>query len=268
MLDIDGVTISLWLDGRQVEVDENGVVKEAFKEGHCPVIQAATYRTDLYGLMFTGRKRRQVEYFEPYEDDNVMLFEQAVSIALSASSPAVAYAPAATNSLQLLEFTETGFRQYQVCLVGQNGQFFLCVQLSYEGGLYCQYGELRCPELEQTWWQLAEAIACVPDPAAFPRLNRQLPPPPKTSLKGLPGNTGQVAWYNLASGYGEVETRRNEQIAIRWPKAPIRANGMRYVLAGEIVTFAPFTREDYMRNRTDFELTDVALVTPSPESAA
>ena len=140
------------------------------------------------------------------------------------------------NNIRLLGVWENGgFAIWEVSLIGQAGNFFLCVH-QYESGLsYCddKMGVVT-PRLKR-WPQMEKWVADLHEDASFlPDISKYVPEE-ASSLEGLADDEGRVQWFSFYNGVGCVISKKGPA-RVYWREIEPRGF-LAYLLPGEKVTF-------------------------------
>lgn len=248
---IPGVTVRLLVDGEERNVEKDGYCghfrPHSEKNGQTVVLEVRVKPgSHGYGIAVDGNKGVQVRRdWLPHEssDENGRLFRQRVEIKLDQQS--IPHTEFATNNIRLLKLYNTGNVEiWTICLISQEGEFFLVIQRDYhvkcyynlQGvGFFCPY--FTTPPHE--WLQLVDVLkklftedVGVGNFVFDKKYQPEFVPP----AYDLPEDQGIVLWWSASNGFGAVQTKTGTA-RVHWRQVPKRSR-RRFLIPGEMVRFA------------------------------
>lgn len=244
MEQIPGVTISVSLDGRPLEIQEDGYLgnfaAEQKSSNKATIAVAAPAGTRVIGFMVDNQKnvtpkRNLAPKLQPPQDG--ILYNLNVQIKVSLNG--VLYADYPQNHMRFVELDTDGeVKMWEVALISQEGKFFLTVQNVYTTWMYRdENGEVVCPGHAKWPQMVAFLVALYKEQAmnlsTLVEYYEQLPPPQE--VNDLPQGFGTVIWFNFAQGIGALQTR-DGQARVHWSQVEPRGKRA-YLLPCEIVQF-------------------------------
>ena len=176
-------------------------------------------------------EKRPISYFDNDFGNTVSIFRRGVPVIFSDKHECYTTI-GGNNSLHVVSIDSTGrIEVWQVAVVSQEGQFFgKRLKLFADHAVWDAQNEsvdipgVEWPQLKlwlldqfKNWEQGEDGIL----PEEAPVVEEPL--------------TGGVKWYNLALGLGVVMTPGGDVARVHWTQAPLREEGLRYLLAGETI---------------------------------
>lgn len=240
---LQGVVIELEKDGQVLEVEPDGYVGELTNG------QAVITATVLRGYPFIGIDVDGKKNISPKKDwsekEGEKVFQTKIPIK-TGEKGGVNHTEYPNNNLRLLEVHHNGqVALWEISLISQEGYFFLTTQTTYDAKCCRDGDKIFCAPFVK-WPQMLSLLG-------EKMAGQNLPPAndyksaPSLSSNGLATNTGRVAWFNWAQGFGCMLTPEG-MARVHWSQI-LREGRLAFLETGDLVSYKYLMKPNQTKTR-------------------
>lgn len=158
-------------------------------------------------VRYDGDKKHIAKELESIRVNNQNFWQYRIEIMKNKKEKYISW-PMNHMRLFCLNGTTGLFQLWEISLVSQDGNFYLCCQQGRGGQCYQNDGRLICPEYEN-WGSMHHLMFRWHETTEFLKpIAQYTTPKPPAALNGLPDNHARIEWYNLARGMGVITTTK------------------------------------------------------------
>lgn len=249
---LKGVEIELTKDGEVIPAEPDGYVGE-LTSGTAVIAATVLRGFPFIGIKVDGKKN-VVKKKDWSEAEGIKVFQAVIPIK-TAEKGGMNHTEYPDNNLRLLEIHPNGHvALWEISLVSQEGYFFLTTQKVYCDQCYRDGDRIFCAPFVK-WPQLTGPM---PEDG-FNRITltnllkiENLPlvcdyKSTQTARNGLRPNTGRVLWFNLAQGYGAMNTPKG-MARVHWTQI-MKEGRLAFFETGDLVSYKYLTKPNQTKAR-------------------
>jgi cold shock CspA family protein len=165
------------------------------------------------------------------------------------------------NNLRLILFGENGKAEHwEIAVICQNNQVFLTKQRTYEFQFFKNTtGEICCPEFDQKWPQLITICGShLASKKGILPVSQYIPTRQK-KYTNIPPKYGVVKWWNIAQGFGVIETKAGTA-KVHWKSILPNSHKLLQLFPGQMVSCQELIENQSRQSKFSLEAIGVAPV--------